>query len=322
MACGLIIGVDGGGSHTVAVAAQADGTVVALARGAGINYYKIGVQSARENLYRVVQELQLTCGSDYDMLCVGMSALDSEANVDVVREFAGCLFPADKIEMHSDAYTALLGLTLGHPGMIVICGTGSILMLLDTEGVYHVRGGWGHLLFDAGSAYAIALDGLRAAVDAWEGLAQHTALCDEVMRCFSLQTPRALIERLYAPGCTPDCIARFATNVLSLQKRGDVTAAAIVDRHMRHLARQTASLLAQHPRVRQVGLYGGIFLHNPMVRDDFTRLLHACVTDVSVQLPMYPPEIGALIHCFQKRGTLDEKLLSRLESSYRNLAPY
>lgn len=320
MACGLIIGVDGGGSHTVAVAASGDGTVLASARGAGINYYKIGMNRARENLYRVVEELKATCGGDYDALCIGMSALDAEATAEAVRDFAGDLFPPEKIDMQSDAYIALVGFTLGKPGMIVICGTGSILMLLDEKGECHVRGGWGHLLFDAGSAYALARDGLCAAIDAWEGLAPGTALCEEALRCFALQSPRALMERLYVPDCMPNQIAQFARNVLSQMNHGDMTATAIVNRHIEHIVKQAASLLARHPHVRQVGLHGGIFLHHASVRDSFSQLLRERIGGISVQLPMFPPEVGALIHCFIKRGNLDEMLLVRLGDSYRRVA--
>ncbi len=319
MASGWIIGVDGGGSHTAAVAARDDGTVLAVARGAGINYYKIGMDRARENLRRVVENLQAACGGPYDALSIGMSALDAEARPETVRDFAGDAFPPDKIDMQSDAYTALIGLTLGSPGMIVICGTGSILMLLDEAGVSHVRGGWGHLLFDAGSAFQLAVDGLSAAADAWEGLSPATALCAEAVREFDLHTPRALIERLYAPDCAPGRIARFAQNVLALAEGGDAMASAIVDRHIAHLVRQTASLLAEHPRVRQVGLHGGVFQHHAQVRDRYARLLDARVPGVSVGMPLYPPEIGALIHCYKKRGALDDALLARLDESYRQV---
>lgn len=316
MAGGLIIGVDGGGTHTVAVAAQPDGTVLSSARGAGINYYKIGMEKARENLRQVIKTLTDACGCGYDAMCIGMSALDAEADAATIRAFAGDAFPPDKLDMQSDAYTALIGLTLGEPGMIVICGTGSILMLLDEHGQRHVSGGWGHLLFDAGSAYTLALDGLRAATDAWDGIAPPTALCGEALRDFALPTPRTLIDRLYAPGCTPDRIARFAQPVLAQSEAGDAAASAIVTRHMEHLAEQAAALLREHPAVRRLGLYGGIFLHHASVRAAFTRLLLRKIPDVSVELPAYPPEIGALICCYKKRGTLDGDTLARLKESY------
>jgi N-acetylglucosamine kinase-like BadF-type ATPase len=114
-------------------------------------------------------------------------------------------------------------------------------------------------------------------------------------------------------------IAEFAKDVLFQMGNGDAAAAAIVDRHMEHIAKQGAALLARHPGVRQVGLHGGIFLHHAPVRDRFTHLLRKSAGDISIQLPVYPPEIGALIHCFLKRGALDAALLARLDQSYRRV---
>ena len=42
-----------------------------------------------------------------------------------------------------------MGCTLGGPGLIAICGTGSMLLLRDREGRTRVSGGWGYLLEDA-----------------------------------------------------------------------------------------------------------------------------------------------------------------------------
>lgn len=313
----MIIGVDGGGTHTLAVGARPDGTVVAYARGPGINYYKIGMEKARENLRVLVNELTAQSGCGYAELCIGMSALDAQADAETVRAFAGAAFDADKIDMQSDAYTALIGFTLGKPGMIVICGTGSIIMLLDGANQTHVSGGWGHLLYDAASSYALASEGLRAAIDAWEGVGIPTTLCEAATVHFDLQTPRMLIEKIYAPDATPDKIALFARDVLTHAAAGDMAAKAIVERQLDHLAAQAAGLLRQHPEVRQAGLYGGVFQHHALARERFAQLLREKAGPVDTRQLSYPPEIGALIHCFMKRGTLSDALLDRLRQSYR-----
>lgn len=320
MSGGLIIGVDGGGTKTLAVAACADGTVVAAARGEGINYNNIGMARARETLYGVVSQLTHACGCAYEEMCVGLSALDAAADEQTVRAFAGDRFAPEKLDLQSDAYTALLGFTLGQPGLIAICGTGSILLLLDREGRQQVGGGWGHLLSDAGSAHSLALDGLRAAIAAWEGLGPDTALSREATDHFALETPRSLIERVYAPDATPDRLAQFARCVLAQAEQGDAVAAALVQSHMERMAAQAAALLKPHPGIRNVGLYGGVFLHSALARAKFSEALLADVPDVRIGLPEYPPEIGALFHCFLKRGPLEPRVLARLRESYRETA--
>jgi len=313
----LIIGVDGGGTHTVAVAAAMDGVVVDVACGKGINYNAIGMDQARENLFHLLEGMPRVQAQGYRKICVGMSALDESASEMTTRAFAGKVFDAEKLDLQSDAYVALMGLTLGGPGLIVICGTGSMLLMMDTEGMQHVRGGWGYLLGDRGSGYALAMDGLRAAIDAWEGVGPATCLTEAALNAFSLSSPRKLIDRIYCPEATPGQIASFAREVLALMP-ADPVAEAIVHQNMRHVARQAAQMLSARPKVTKVGLYGGIFVHHPEVFSLFERQLLALAPSAKVSYPADPPELGALVHMFKAMGTLEEATLVRMRDSYRN----
>ena len=49
---------------------------------------------------------------------------------------------------------------------MIICGTGSMLLMLDGEGRQHAAGGWGYLLDQAGSAYDVGKDAIRCALAA------------------------------------------------------------------------------------------------------------------------------------------------------------
>ena len=312
----VIIGVDGGGTKTVAVAAGMDGSILAVQRGAGINYNNIGMDKARSTLRQVIDGLLEKCGRDYAEICVGMPALDMAADEATTLAFAGDAFDPARLDLQSDAYTALQGFTLGKPGMIVICGTGSILLLMDGKGAQHVHGGWGHLLGDPGSSHTLALSGLRAAIDAWEHVGPKTALTQAAQAHFSLAHPRQLIDRVYAPDCAPDTIARFAKEVLLLAAEGDEQALRIVEMNMAHIAGQAAALINEHPEAFRVGLYGGVFAHNPLARDLFRNSLVQHIPGAIVGFPEYPPELGALIHSFQKRGLITDQLLSQMKSSY------
>lgn len=316
---GVIIGVDGGGTKTVAVAARTDGTILAAQRGVGINYNNIGMDKARENLRQVIDGLLIQCGEDYQEICIGMPALDMAADEATTRTFAGNAFDPARLDMQSDAYTALQGFALGKPGMIVICGTGSILLLMDGQGNQHVHGGWGHLLGDPGSSHTLALCGLRAAIDAWETVGPETALTQAALSHFALSHPRQLIDRVYAPDCAPDTIARFAKEVLLLAAQGDEMALRIVKENMAHIAGQAAALIKRHPEVAQVGLYGGVFAHNPLARDLFRQALLRHIPNATVGMPEYPPELGALIHSFHKQGLICDQVLANMKNSYAAL---
>ncbi|WP_256794855.1 BadF/BadG/BcrA/BcrD ATPase family protein [Terrabacter sp. Ter38] len=104
----------------------------------------------------------------------------------VVWSMRGLLFLADRSEVLrtvaqglgaertvvvSDAVANLVGATgrIG-PGAVVAAGTGAVAFGTDFEQQWRRVDGWGHVLGDAGSAAALGMAGLRAALRAHDGL--------------------------------------------------------------------------------------------------------------------------------------------------------
>lgn len=223
----LLIGIDGGGTHSTAVAAWPNGQVAAVASGKGLNFYNIGVEKVRKRLESMVCELCSKTDAQPGRVCVGMSALDGPADEQTLASFTGGMFAPGQLDLQSDAYIALMGFTRGAPGMIVICGTGSMLLLADGQGAQHVSGGWGYLLSDAGSGYTLAREGLLAVIDAFENIGPPTSLTAAAFAFFSVSTPRQIIDRVYAPGFTPDQMAGFARHVIAQADAGDALPAPL-----------------------------------------------------------------------------------------------
>ena len=256
---GLYIGIDGGGTHSTAVAAWPDGRVAAVTEGLGLNYHNVGVEPVRLRLEEMVKTLEAQAEAPVEKICVGMSALDGPADEATLALFtAGTLSPS-ALDLQSDAYAALMGFTQGEPGMIVICGTGSMLLLVDEKGNQHVSGGWGYLLNDAGSGYTLAREALLRVIDAAEGTGPSTPLTALALDYFGVSYPRAIIDRVYAPDFTPDQMAGFAPCVIAQAEQGEPGALDILSHNMERLARQAARLFLKAPAARRVGLYGGIF---------------------------------------------------------------
>lgn len=313
----LLIGIDGGGTHSTAVAAWPDGRIAAVTAGGGLNFHNSGVAAVRQRLEAMVADLCRQCGAEAAEVCVGMSALDAPADDATLRLFCGGMFTPGQLDLQSDAYIALMGFTLGKPGVIVICGTGSMLLMLDAQGNQHAAGGWGYLLGDAGSGYTLAREGLLAVIDATEGTGPATPLTADALSYFDADVPRSLINRIYAPDATPAGMAGFARHVLTRAQEGDAVAQGILSRNMARLARSAARLIASAPEADRVGLYGGVFQHSELARALFTQALHNLAPDAQVCSLAYPPELGALIHLFKKQGRLTNEVLAAMKSSYQ-----
>lgn len=313
---GLFIGIDGGGTHSTAVAAWPDGRIAAIAKGGGLNFYNDGVETVRLRLESMVAELCSKAGAPAQKICVGMSALDGPADEATHALFtSGALSPA-QLDLQSDAYIALMGFTRGEPGMIIICGTGSMLLLLDETGMQHVSGGWGYLLGDAGSGYTLAREGLLSVIDESDGVGPRTALTQHALSYFSAESPRRIIDRVYAPDCTPDKIAGFARHVIAEAEGEDALAQEILSRNMQRLARLAAQLLKKSPQAHRVGLYGGIFGHSKAARRLFGDALAKLSPQAEICSLEYPPELGAIIHSLRREGLLTPDVLAQLKETY------
>ncbi|MBR5287450.1 MAG: hypothetical protein IKU34_02530 [Clostridia bacterium] len=313
---GLFIGIDGGGTHSTAVAAWPDGQIAAIAQGGGLNYFNDGVETVRLRLESMVRELCSKADAPAQRICVGMSALDAPADEETLALFTTGILPRGQLDLQSDAYIALMGFTRGEPGMIVICGTGSMLLLLDETGGQHVSGGWGYLLGDAGSGYTLAREGLLAVINESDGVGPQTALTARALAYFGADIPRRLIDRIYAPDCTPDKVAGFARHVIAEAETGDPLAREILSRNMHRLAGLAAQLQRKSPQARRVGLYGGIFAHSGTARSDFASALAALSPQSAICSLDYPPELGAIIHLLRKEDALTGDVLARLKETY------
>ena len=315
-----VIGIDGGGTKTVGAAVSMSGRILAMRKGPGINYNNIGMDQARGNLYQVVSGLVQDCGENYEALYIGSAALEYTAGPETIQAMAGDVMDPEKMVIESDAYMALMGMTLGEPGLIAICGTGSMLVMDDGTG-QQIMGGWGSLLNDPGSGYAVALDGIRAAVRNWEGTGESTVLGDETLRYFGINRPRQLTEKIYAPNCGVDVIAGFSENVFIAAERGDGVAVQIIQKQMDEIAKEAAALLKKAPNVKNVGLYGGIFQHQRLARTLFSVRMAEKIEDRTIHYltPEYPPELGAAILYFKKHHMMTDDILLQMKKSYQEL---
>lgn len=167
----MVIGIDGGATHSHAVAVDWPGNVVATTRSGSLNFFSTDLSAARHHLAQLIESLrnQLPPGTDWDRVVIGSAALFTEATVEQKKLLCEGIVPLERTRLVSDCLTAYYGATLGRPGVLVISGTGSIVLARNEAGQFAQVGGWGHLLGDAGSAYWIAVEAIKAAIAATDG---------------------------------------------------------------------------------------------------------------------------------------------------------
>jgi N-acetylglucosamine kinase-like BadF-type ATPase len=141
----------------------------------------------------------------------------------------------------NDVVSILLAPPLEGYGIVISSGCGSCVVGRSVAGEVLSIGGKEYVISDFGSAYAIGLEGLRAASRGHEGLHKAEALLDLARRHFGLDIPM-LGRSLAASPAVKTKVASFAPAVCSAAQMGDPTAFDIIKSAAYDLAQSFAVL--------------------------------------------------------------------------------
>lgn len=227
-------------------------------------------------------------------VCAGVSGAgrDEEQNAlsSALREaFAG---PARTVhvEVVHDALIALDAAYDSESGLIAIAGTGSVVLARSVNGALHRVGGWGHLLGDPGSGYAIGQAGLRSVAEAFDG-GTETALRDRLREQFGIANRHQLIHSVYQDGFSMQDVAPL---VVDAAADGDAVADRIVHDAAKGLTEQVGWLVHQSdPISAEITLLGGM-VQNEHYDQLLRHHLHDQFPDWSVRHLRTEPVTGAL----------------------------
>src|SRR5260370_16201841 len=163
---------------------------------------------------------------------LGLAGIDRQADHQLLMPYVSEL--AEQVRLTNDAELWRAGMENG-VGVVVSSGTGSIGLGRDAAGQRARSGGWGHILGDEGSGYAIAQQALQAVVRASDGRGPQTALRDRILHTWNLQSTDELIGEIYGE---PDKakIASLSSCVMITARAGDQVAAAILQQAAKELA--------------------------------------------------------------------------------------
>jgi len=171
----------------------------------------------------------------------------------------------------SDAEAAFMGALGDSSGVLVLAGTGSIVLGRTSQGRWVRRGGLGPLLGDEGSAFWIGREWLKATTRAAES---------------------EQVRRLVRSPDAPTRIAQLAINALRHARKGNKLARRIVAGAQRHLAVQATEV------VRAAGLSSPISVSwaGRLLEDRWFRVgLWRTLRGSGLSLRVIPPRESAVL---------------------------
>ncbi|HEX5414436.1 MAG TPA: BadF/BadG/BcrA/BcrD ATPase family protein [Chloroflexota bacterium] len=263
------VGVDGGGTHTIALVgdcAATDGLRV-LGRGeAGpANPQAVGYDTSATTIATAIRRAVAQSGLEQPRLTrvtLGIAGA-SRANdrLRLGKLLAGQLGVAfEEVQVVAD--TALILPAAGFAsGVALIAGTGSAAYGVGRDGRVALAGGWGYLIGDDGSGFAIGREALRAVLRADDDLSPATGLAEAFAASLGVSQPRDLIRVIYQAESPRAAIAELAPLVAETARTGDEIAREILDRagqDLAHIAVSVARRLGLGADAPVVGA-GGMF---------------------------------------------------------------
>ncbi len=181
-------------------------------------------------------------------------------------------------------------------GVAVIAGTGSMAFGRTPDGRTARAGGWGYLLGDEGSGYALALAALRAVARMTDQRGPATRLCHSLLKHLALKQPQDLVTAVYGGGLNRPALAALAPLVLEAAEAGDEVASAIVQKGAEQLALAAAAVVQQLKLTSPlpVALAGGLLLASETYRTRVLQGIEAVGINARPVMLVPEPAQGAL----------------------------
>lgn len=290
------LGIDGGGTKTDFVLVDKDGQLINHITLNGTNPVDVGEEDAfrvlRDGIYQVCLQIPFSEISVYAGIAGGGAGDYPQRISRFLQEFH-----FSKAQSGNDV-SECIELGLGkNDGIVVILGTGSIAYT-QYKGEVIKTGGFGYMLGDEGSGFAIGRDMLRAVLEAEEGNGESTSLTDSILKECGTKTVVENITRFYKGGKKQ--IASYAPMVFEAWKNGDAVGRCILEDNMRSVARMIKNAGKKFPKSSEIPvvLFGSITKDAEIVLSLIRKHLDSDTTagmKYSLSVCTKPVYIGALM---------------------------
>ncbi len=284
----LVVGVDGGGSHTRVLLADAAGSVLARVEGPG-SALRPGAEGAAADIIKALIHDALAKAERSEtrpaVCVVGVAGAGQERAAQALWSVLAKHRVADDVSVQADAVIAMDDAFGDSAGVLLVAGTGSVAYSKAPDGRLERCGGWGPNVGDEGSAHWLGRRALSVVTAAYDGREPETALGGAVLTALELETLDDLIP--WAAHATPAMLALLAPVVAQVAGTGDLRANALISfcveelaLHVRTLARRC---FTDERAAIPVALAGGLLTRGSLVRKRLEQRLKSAVPGATVR---------------------------------------
>jgi len=298
----IVIGIDGGGTHTRVMVCDLEGKVLSYTEKGAASIHKD--LNAKHNVQEAIQEALLLAGQSPQQVCglaAGIAGFESDKDLEWVEELTAVDGLSCPIWYMNDAVAAHWGAFTGDPGIVVISGTGSLIFAITDENK-QLRN-YDYHQYAASAARFIAYD---AVYDALSGIANETDadLINAMLQHWGVDSMDELHEQA-RNGFLPDryerdrIFGRFAPAVTKAASNGSMLASAACNRAIREI-KVGIELLAHAFRRENVAVtFIGSVVNSEYFTNELSRELRSGSNKrYTLVKPMLTPAAGAVLYAY------------------------
>ena len=297
----LILGVDGGGTKTVAVLARRgkkDFSILGRGVSQASNPRVVGFSNASRAIHDAVKLAFKDAGIPFTkvgFLAAGISGAGRDEEKNALQIALASL--AGKVIISTDASLVLEEGLMEGWGIAVISGTGSIVLGKNQQGESFRAGGWGSVLGDEGSGYALGMGALKLLTHFADGREKQSPLQDKILAHLGIVHATEIVALLHEDKLDKSMIANLAIEVLHAHGLGDMYASSLINDQAGQLASCVGAVHKQmnlKDEMVPLTLAGSLICQSDVFRQAF--LEHLQILDIKVGLLtlVHEPALGAL----------------------------
>lgn len=314
-----IIGIDGGGTKTKGLLADASGNVIARAVAGPCNPNVVEAKELANvfrDLFFAMEQKGANLREKTVSVYAGISGAGNKQNGKKIRKILQAYVSRRaQVQVETDAVNALYAGTYGKPGIVQISGTGSITYGKNNQGREGRVGGWGYLFGDEGSGYDIGRQAVTAALKALDGRGPETTLLTMLYSHFQADHAQEIIREVYTSPSPKNKISPLAKLVFHAYKQNDHAAGQILSESAKNLALNILALFEKlFPADAEIPvvLSGGIFQDKDILPVLLQKELNR-YTNLNFVLPEMSPAGGALIGAsLMKKNEINEETITNI----------
>jgi N-acetylglucosamine kinase-like BadF-type ATPase len=290
----FFIGLDSGGTKSELLITDANNSLVHEVIHKAIHYSTHGKEKVSGYLSDIIlssikeKKLRLKdCGG----ICIGLAGVrEAEDKKELQKSFIK-LLGYKNILIESDSIIALKGAFRGKDGLILICGTGSILIGLINKKSFRI-GGWGRIIGDYGSGYEIGKHAFKHLVSEYDKRKKLSKLSQAIENEFSLNKIN-ILKHVYQNNFHLQSLVPL---VLEYANKGNKDAQEIIDKAIDELLNHFRIFfsVSGHKRKIRVALSGSILENENILSIKLKKRIKRNFSNIDLVNRLQTPAEGAI----------------------------